>query len=160
MADLSQRVERIGLDHLVAPLPRLRGLGHTEEADALQQAAQAFCDSLLTLHQAGPGSGPLRDAAGLPVERLCRALFRAADALRLEGDPEGLGSWCVALAARLGAVLDQLDPSETRVLVFVEEHGGTARLVLVALEPVSSTVLTGIESRRTTESAEPDPVLL
>ncbi|MCK6502476.1 hypothetical protein L6R53_03615 [Myxococcota bacterium] len=128
----SASADRIGISHLVAAVPTLHALGHPEDAAALDAAARAFCDALLALRRVHPG--PLHDTTGLPLDALVRALLRAADALRLDGDPEGLGSWCAALAARLGALLDLLDPAVTGVLVFAEEHAGTGRLALVALQ--------------------------
>lgn len=126
-------VERIGLDRLRAAAPVLHALGHAEDAAGLDVAAHAFCDTLRALNRVHPE--PLHDAHGLPLDALVRALLRAADALRMDGDPEGLGSWCAALAARLGGLLDLLDPAVTGVLVFAEVHAGTGRLAVVALQP-------------------------
>jgi hypothetical protein len=139
-------VERIGLDHLRVAVPALHALGRGDDADVLDANAQAFCDALLVLRRVDPL--PLRDETGLPLDPLVGALLQAADTLRLEGDPEGLGSWCAALAGRLGALFALRDPIFTGVRVFAEEYAGTGRLALVSVRLVDLDLLFGDEAER------------
>ncbi len=129
-------VQRIGLFQLVIAVPMLRALGHRDVAADLEAEARRFCDALASLQRSGAAGTVLRTPGLVSTDKLVPALVAAGDVLRPSGDPEGSGSFCVALAALLGALLDSCDPAVTRLLVCVELAGdGTGELVLLPFDP-------------------------
>lgn len=100
------RVERVGLAHLLAAVPALHASGHDDVAMELTTEALTFTRALAVRRRSTVGGEPLRTPLAIDVDPLARALTAAADVLR-QGDEDhvALGSWCVALAARLLATL-------------------------------------------------------
>lgn len=140
--------EHIGLPQFTAAVPHLRTLGYSVEALVLDDAAHRFCGGLLAHRRSPAYRVHLTDPEAVPADSLVRALLRAADRLRMAGDPEGLGSWCAALAARLGAVLELCDPEITRQLVCISTAAdGTGELVFFPYDPEDAASLPGFEAQ-------------
>ncbi len=136
--------DRIDRRRLLAAEPTLRQLD-PELADELVGEVDLFLQAAAA-HARSPSYG-VRLREPLPHASLVTKLLASGDALRLADDPEGLGSWCVALAARLGVLLEDLDPERIRALVFVEEDGS---LVLVPYDPDDVADIPGLDG-------EPEP---
>ena len=101
-----RRVERIGLSHLLAAVPALHSAGHDEVAAELTTHALTFTRALAAHRHSTKDRDPLGTPLGLDIAPLARALTASADLLRQGTEAEvALGSWCVALAARLVAML-------------------------------------------------------
>ena len=123
--------DRIDRRRLLAAEPAVRA--HAPDvADELVLQVDCFLTAAAAHAASTAYRVRLRDSTALPHADLVAALLRAGDVLRLADDPDGLGCWCVALAARLGTVLEDLDPTVVRALVFIEDDG---TLVLVPFDP-------------------------
>ena len=115
------RIERIGLPHLVAAAPALGRHGEADLAGQLHHAALGFCRALARHRRSPAYRVRLKPPVELGLDPLVSALLGAADVLRQGSDEDAaLGAWCCALAARLGAVLTEPDPCESRVLLFID----------------------------------------
>jgi len=138
--------EHIGLPHLTAAVPTLRALGHPADALVLDDSARRFCAALLAHRRSPAYRVHLTDPDAVPCDDLVRALLRAADLLCAVGDPDALGSWCAALAARLGAVLEFCDPAVTRTIACISTAAdGTGELVLFPYDPEDAASLPGFD---------------
>ena len=137
-----RRVERIGREHLLAALPALEATGQEEIAIQLQREVDAFLAALADHRRSSTYDARLRVPGSLACDGVVEALLAAADVLRQAENPdqEALGAWCCALAARLGATLDLLDPESTRVIVRIElAPAGDAELVFESIAPTGGT---------------------
>lgn len=140
-------VLRIGRAHLLAPVPALRALD-AALADRLVDDTDRFLDALSAHRRSPHYQVRLRDPDAVPFDALAATLTEAADELRLAGDPGGLGSWAIALAARLSALLASCDPTETRALLFLEENDGSPELVIIPYTPEDAASIFAADAER------------
>lgn len=138
---------RIGRAHLVAPVQALRALD-ASLAERLVADADRFLEALSEHRRSPCYRVRLRDPEAVPIQALSATLTEAADELRLAGDPGGLGSWAIALSARLTALLASCDPTETRTLLFIEEDDEGAALVIAPYDPEDAASIFATDTER------------
>ncbi len=129
--------DRIDRRLLLTAEPALREL-NPALADELVHTVDRFLQSTAEHARSPTYRVRLREPGTLPHAVLVKTLLIAGDEFRLADDPDGLGAWCTALAARLGVLLEDLTPERVRSLVFIEPDGA---LVILPYDPNDATDL-------------------